>query len=84
VTEMAEGLLRIAGKDADIAVAVSGVAGPGGGSPGQPVGTVHLAVASRGRRTETLRRLFPGNRSAVRLQTVADALKLIQARAEQG
>ena len=82
VTEMAEGLLRIAGPDADIAVAVSGVAGPDGGSPEKPVGTVHLAVASRGRKTETLHRVYPGDRSAVRLQTVMDALKLMKARAE--
>ena len=40
VAEMAEGVLRIAGSDADVAVAVSGVAGPGGGSPEKPVGTV--------------------------------------------
>ena len=46
VTEMAEGVLAIAGKDADIAVAVSGLAGPNGGSAEKPVGTVHLAVAS--------------------------------------
>lgn len=82
VTEMAEGLLAIAGKDADIAVAVSGVAGPGGGSAEKPVGTVHLAVASRGGRTETLHKVYPGDRGAVRAQTVVDALKLMKARAE--
>lgn len=81
VTEMAEGLLRIAGPDADIAVAVSGVAGPGGGSAEKPVGTVHLAVASRGRPTETLHRVYPGDRSAVRIKTVVDALQLMKARA---
>ena len=82
VTEMAEGLLRIAGKDADVAVAVSGVAGPGGGSPAKPVGTVHLAVASRNRPTETLHRVYAGDRSDVRLATVRDALALMKARAE--
>lgn len=82
VTEMAEGVLRIAGSDADIAVAVSGVAGPGGGSAEKPVGTVHLAVASRGGRTETLHKLYPGDRSAVRVATLRDALVLMKARAE--
>lgn len=82
VTEMAEGVLRIAGADADIAVAVSGVAGPGGGSAEKPVGTVHLAVASRGGRTETLHKLYPGDRSAVRIATLRDALVLMKARAE--
>lgn len=82
VTEMAEGLLTIAGKDADIAVAVSGVAGPGGGSAEKPVGTVHLAVASRGSATETLHKVYAGDRGAVRAQTVVDALKLMKARAE--
>jgi len=81
VTEMAEGLLRIAGPDADVAVAVSGVAGPGGGSAEKPVGTVWLAVARRGGLAETLHRVYPGDRSAVRLQTVRDALALMKARA---
>ena len=82
VTEMAEGVLSIAGSDADIAVAVSGVAGPGGGSAEKPVGTVHLAVASRGGRTETLHKLYPGDRSAVRVAALRDALALMKARAE--
>lgn len=81
VTEMAEGLLAIAGTDADVAVAVSGVAGPGGGSAEKPVGTVHLAIASRGRPTETLHKVYPGDRGAVRVQTVVDALKLMKSRA---
>lgn len=82
VREMAEGVLRIAGSDADIAVAVSGVAGPGGGSAEKPVGTVHLAVASRGGETQTLHKLYPGDRSAVRLATLRDALALMKGRAE--
>ncbi len=82
VTEMAEGVLRIAGADADIAVAVSGIAGPGGGSAEKPVGTVHLAVASRGGQTETLHKVYPGDRSAVRLATLRDALAMMKARAE--
>jgi nicotinamide-nucleotide amidase len=83
VTHMAEGVLRIAGKDADIAVAVSGIAGPGGGSPGKPVGTVYLAVTSRGGATETMHKVYPGDRADVRLATVRDALRLMKARAER-
>lgn len=82
VTEMAEGLLRIAGRDADIAVAVSGFAGPDGGSAEKPVGTVHLAIASRDGPTETLHKVYSGDRGAVRAQTVVDALQLMKARAE--
>ena len=82
VTEMAEGLLSIAGRDADIAVSVSGIAGPDGGSPDKPVGTVYFGLASRGGKTETLHRVYEGYRSAVRSQAVIDALKLIKTRAE--
>jgi nicotinamide-nucleotide amidase len=82
VTEMAEGVLRIAGNDADIAVAVSGLAGPDGGSTDKPVGTVHLAVASRSAPTDTLHRVYSGDRDAVRLASVRDALRLMKGRAE--
>jgi nicotinamide-nucleotide amidase len=73
--EMARGALRASG--ADIAVAVTGIAGPDGGSPDKPVGTVWFCWAlRRGRavRFRTLRRRFSGNRSQVRSQTVALAL----------
>jgi nicotinamide-nucleotide amidase len=60
---------------ADIAVAVSGIAGPGGGRPGKPVGTVCLAWAKR----DGLQRLvtchFEGDRDSVRRQTVVHALQ---------
>jgi len=58
---------------ARFSVAVSGVAGPGGGSPGKPVGTVWLAWAD-GSRIFTERQQFAGDRHAVRQQTVAAAL----------
>ena len=72
---MAEGAL--ARSRADIAVAVTGVAGPGGGSPEKPVGLVWFALARRGRPTRVERRLFPGDRSAVRRATVEHVFSLI-------
>ena len=73
VSEMAAGAL--ARSRADLAVAVSGVAGPGGGSAAKPVGTVCLAWARRGAPTATTTVQFPGDRAAVRRQTVLLALQ---------
>ena len=58
---------------ARFAVAVSGIAGPGGGSPEKPVGTVWIAWAD-GSRLYVDRQLFSGDRQSVREQTVAAAL----------
>jgi nicotinamide-nucleotide amidase len=74
--EMAEGALRQSGAAVTVTVAVTGIAGPGGGSPEKPVGLVHLAAARKGR--ETLHReMRYGDigRSAVRLATVRTALE---------
>jgi nicotinamide-nucleotide amidase len=73
VREMADG--AIARSHAQIAVAVSGVAGPGGGTPGKPVGTVCFAWAAKEHvtRAETVR--FPGAREAVRRRSVEHALR---------
>lgn len=72
VREMAEGAReRFA---AALAVAVSGIAGPTGGSPGKPVGTVYFAWATPGG-TTVAKRQFSGGREAVRRQTVALALE---------
>ncbi|WP_411035574.1 CinA family protein [Shinella sp. BYT-45] len=74
--EMAEG--AIAHSAADISVAVTGIAGPGGGSEEKPVGLVHLAAARKGH--ETLHReMRYGDigRSAVRLATVRTALEML-------
>ena len=81
VREMAEGALALSG--ADLAVAVSGIAGPGGGSAEKPVGTVCFGFAVRGRDSETNVMLFDGDRAAVRRQTVAHALKGLQSRLEE-
>ena len=72
--EMASGALARSG--CDIAVAVTGIAGPGGGSPDKPVGLVHLAVARTGAPVSHARRVFAGDRAAVRLATVEAALQL--------
>jgi len=73
VREMAEGALRHS--HAQVAVAVSGVAGPGGGSLEKPVGTVCLAWAGGGADTRAECRMFLGNREAVRRQAVAAVLE---------
>ncbi len=71
---MAQG--AIAHSRAQVAVAVTGVAGPSGGSADKPVGTVCFGWATpRGVHTE--RRLFPGDRAAVRQASVAHALQTL-------
>jgi len=72
VIEMAEGALRRS--PADLAVAVSGVAGPSGGSKDKPVGMVCFAFARRGGPVGAMTRHFPGDRAAVRLASVEVAL----------
>ena len=76
VTEMVEGVINLSGSD--IAVAVSGIAGPGGGTKEKPVGTVWFAWAVRDHgkvRTETSCEHFDGDRELVRELTVAHALQ---------
>jgi nicotinamide-nucleotide amidase len=59
---------------ADLTVAVTGIAGPGGAVPGKPVGTVWLALAVRDGEASALRLQLPGDRAAVRDATVGIAL----------
>ena len=70
--QMADGARRALG--VDVAVSVTGVAGPGGGSPDKPVGTVCFGFTVGGRSTLTERHVFPGERREVRARTVAHAL----------
>jgi len=68
----------VAASGADVAVAVTGIAGPDGGSPDKPVGTVWFCWARRhgkSLRLKTLRIRFRGNRAAVRSKSVATALQ---------
>ena len=71
--EMAMGALARSG--ASIAVAVTGIAGPAGGTPDKPVGLVFFAWAKRGGAVEARSERFPGDRAAVRAATVLRALE---------
>ena len=72
---MAAGALHHA--DADLAVAVTGIAGPGGATPTKPVGLVHHARAGPGGALCHRRVVYPGGRGAVRLATVETALDML-------
>ncbi|MBV9062940.1 MAG: CinA family protein [Alphaproteobacteria bacterium] len=74
---MAEGAVRNSG--ANIAVAVTGIAGPGGGTPLKPVGLVHIAAARGGRSIlHEAHRFGDIGRCEIRLQSIEAALKLLQ------
>jgi nicotinamide-nucleotide amidase len=73
VIEMVSGALVHSG--AGVAVAVTGIAGPGGGSPDKPVGTVWIGWKRRGGYARARVFHFEGDREAVRRQTVAAALE---------
>jgi nicotinamide-nucleotide amidase len=77
---MAEGAL--VRSRADIAVAVTGIAGPSGGTTEKPVGTVHLAAHRNGKRLNR-KHNFDGNRESVRLQTVSVAFDMIEELAKE-
>ena len=62
----------------DITLAVTGVAGPGGGTVAKPVGLVHFACSGRGRTTQSLKQIFPGSRSSIRDATVQTAFTIIR------
>ena len=81
VCEMAKGALALSG--ADFAIAVSGIAGPDGGTEDKPVGTVWFAWAKRttgDTQVDTLKRLFSGDRASIRAQTVVLALQGLRER----
>ena len=78
---MADGALRRAG--ADVAVAVTGIAGPGGGTPQKPVGTVCFAWALRDTPVASATRRFDGDRAAIRRASVVAALEGLIARVRE-
>ena len=80
VREMAAGALRRS--HAQAALAISGVAGPGGGSPGKPVGTVCFAWALQGGEAAAETRHFAGDRETVRRLSVIHALQGLLSRLE--
>lgn len=75
VLAMLQGLF--AHTDADIGIAVSGIAGPGGGSVEKPVGTVWLSYGRRDAKPETLLLNLPGDRAHVRENTLTTSLKIL-------
>lgn len=79
VTEMALGALNEA--DADFAISVSGIAGPGGGSEEKPIGTVWFGFAEKTQsgivKVTTKHQLFQGDRNEVRLQSTGYAIKTL-------
>ncbi|MBB22038.1 MAG: competence/damage-inducible protein A [Roseibacillus sp.] len=74
--QMAEGALKAG--EADIAVAVTGIAGPAGGSEEKPVGTVFLGLAERGRETQVYQQFHPWARAAFKRQVSQSALNLVR------
>lgn len=72
-TEMAAGAL--AHSVADVAVAVTGIAGPDGGTPEKPVGTVFIVWADKNGAVKVVKKLFSGNRRQIREQTVRSAIE---------
>ena len=79
---MAEGALKRS--PATYAVAVTGIAGPGGATPGKPVGTVWIAVGERGVAAVPTLLQASGDRAAIRAQTVLTAFDLLLARLGTG
>jgi len=72
-TEMAAGAL--VHSDADVAIAVTGIAGPDGGTPEKPVGTVFIAWAEKNGVAKVVKKQLSGNRRQIREQTVKSAIK---------
>ena len=80
---VAEAMARgaIAHSQADVAVSITGIAGPGGATADKPVGLVHLGLCRRSREPVSQRHVFPGDRTAVRLASLETALDLLGAAA---
>ena len=75
VSEMASGAITASEDEADYAVAVSGIAGPEGGTRDKPVGLVYICVLKKGEVGQVSRYVFDGDRQSIRKQTVQKALE---------
>jgi nicotinamide-nucleotide amidase len=81
VRNMAEAVRKQA--NSTFGLAISGVAGPGGGTPEKPVGTVHLALAAAGG-TAHVFRLLPGTRSQIKARAAYGALAMLHRHLTEG
>jgi PncC family amidohydrolase len=70
--------------DTDVAVSITGIAGPGGGLPGKPVGLTYLAAATRNGVFRVVRHVWPGDREAVKAASADCALELLLEAVQQG
>ena len=73
--QMAQGARRLYG--VDVAVSVTGIAGPGGGLPGKPTGTVFLHVSGAGGYEKGAHHVWPGDRSTNKLLSAVAALRMV-------
>ncbi|MDR3424234.1 MAG: CinA family protein [Alphaproteobacteria bacterium] len=73
--DMAQGALEFS--RADVAISATGIAGPEGGSAENPTGTVYFGLATRDNFLIHYKCVFPGDREAVRMHAVGEALKLL-------
>jgi nicotinamide-nucleotide amidase len=73
---MAQGARRVSG--ADVALALTGIAGPGGGSEAKPVGTVYIAVARPDGTTDVVHRVFPGERTQIQTLSAYVGLRMVR------
>ena len=82
--EVAEAMARggIAHSNAQIAVSITGIAGPGGGTKSKPVGLVHFGCLRKGGRLSLHRKIISGNRDGVRETSVLIALKMLREAAD--
>jgi len=78
--ETAEAMARGAARRAlaDVAVSVTGIAGPRGATAQKPVGLVYLGVARRDGACRVERRIFPGDRAAIRQAALVEALQMLR------
>ena len=75
---MADGVRQVFGSD--IGIGITGIAGPGGGTPEKPVGLVYISVAGPDNSIKTTRNIFLGQRNEVRIRATQTALTMLKDR----